>query len=232
MAHTDAAAAPAWIDRRLPWLVIGCLGGRADGTMLGTDTAVEGSAPHVAAGDDIAGIRPGAGAPVAGVRPGTSACHVDAFGDPEESSVSVAVPEAERIELSFAVVLADRVRELPRLFRQFTSCDPATELVRWSSLVSLDLSSRPHDEPVDKPAGADAASVLPASTERETCLHAVQLVAARQHDDHFGTSYVSHGSAYGFVHGLQGAPRDYAISAVPLSFIDPPAARDLLVTCS
>ncbi|MCC5950561.1 MAG: hypothetical protein JJU45_00545, partial [Acidimicrobiia bacterium] len=40
VAHTDAAAAPAWIDRRLPWLVIGFLGGRADGDEAFLDAVV------------------------------------------------------------------------------------------------------------------------------------------------------------------------------------------------
>ena len=63
---------------------------------------------------------------------------------------------------------------------------------------------------------------------RETAWHGAYLLGARQYDDHFRRAYVSQGSAYGFAHGLQGAPRDYAIFSVPLAFVDPDAARDLI----
>lgn len=63
---------------------------------------------------------------------------------------------------------------------------------------------------------------------RETLWHGAYLRGARTHDDYFGAAYVTQGSAYGFVHGLQGAPRDYALSAVPLSYLDPAAAAGVL----
>lgn len=66
--------------------------------------------------------------------------------------------------------------------------------------------------------------------ERETRWHAGMLRSAQAADACFGTSYVAQGSAYGFVHGLQGAPRDYAHFLVPLCLIDPEGARSMLLT--
>ncbi len=66
--------------------------------------------------------------------------------------------------------------------------------------------------------------------ERETRWHAGMLRSAQAVDGCFGTSYVAQGSAYGFVHGLQGAPRDYAHFLVPLCLIDPVGARSMLLT--
>lgn len=66
--------------------------------------------------------------------------------------------------------------------------------------------------------------------ERETRWHAGMLRSAQMADGLFGTTYVAQGSAYGFVHGLQGAPRDYAHFLVPLCLIDPAGARSMLLT--
>lgn len=70
--------------------------------------------------------------------------------------------------------------------------------------------------------------VTDADLVREATWHAAALVAAEQHDDHFGRRYIAQGSAYGFIHGLQGAPRDYALFAVPMALLDPEAAREQL----
>jgi hypothetical protein len=64
--------------------------------------------------------------------------------------------------------------------------------------------------------------------ERESRWHAYYLRSAEVEDSYFGCRYVPQGSAYGYVHGLQGAPRDYALSAVPLVFLDPEGARSVL----
>lgn len=64
--------------------------------------------------------------------------------------------------------------------------------------------------------------------ERESAWHANYLKSLQIHDAYFEVRYPSQASAYGFIHGLQGAPRDYAISSVPLTLIDPGGARDAL----
>lgn len=62
----------------------------------------------------------------------------------------------------------------------------------------------------------------------ESDWHASCLRSAQVHDTVLGTRYVPQGSAYSFVHGLQGAPRDYAFSLAALVHVDPDGARDLL----
>lgn len=69
---------------------------------------------------------------------------------------------------------------------------------------------------------------LPRAIERESAWHASYLKSLQVHDAYFEARYPAQASAYGFIHGLQGAPRDYAISAVPLTLIDPGGARDAL----
>jgi hypothetical protein len=66
---------------------------------------------------------------------------------------------------------------------------------------------------------------------REAAWHAMYLRSARVRDSVLGSGYVPQGSAYTFVHGLQGAPRDYAISAVALAHFDPEGARQILRLC-
>jgi hypothetical protein len=61
--------------------------------------------------------------------------------------------------------------------------------------------------------------------------HAMHLRSAQVRDAVLGARYVPQGSAYTFVHGLQGAPRDYCFSAVALAYIDPEAARETLRLC-
>jgi hypothetical protein len=64
--------------------------------------------------------------------------------------------------------------------------------------------------------------------ERECRWHSYYLRSAQVREEYFACRYVPQGSAYGYVHGLQGAPRDYALSAVPLVFLDPEGARSTL----
>lgn len=111
--------------------------------------------------------------------------------------------------LAFAVALADRLSDVPELLTEARALDPTASARRWTDSCRVHVPDAPW-------------------LERETSWHAANLLAARQPDRFFDVAYVSQGSAYGFVHGLQGAPRDYALYAVPLSLVDPPAARDLL----
>lgn len=116
---------------------------------------------------------------------------------------------ATDVSLSFAVGLARDDGDLDALLAHARSAGRFRPEA-WSRLASLTVDASP-------------------ALERETTWHAAQLLTAQQHDDYFGRPYVAQGSAYGFIHGLQGAPRDYALFAVPLAFIDPAAARDQLL---
>lgn len=105
--------------------------------------------------------------------------------------------------LGFAVAFVDDDRDLPGLVDALRAARPQTASLRLALPRAPEL-------------------------ERETTWHAASLIGAQVRDDHFEHRYVAQGSAYSFVHGVQGAPRDYALSAVPLTFVDPEGARDLL----
>lgn len=62
----------------------------------------------------------------------------------------------------------------------------------------------------------------------EAAWNASQLRSAQVRDTVLGCRYVPQGSAYSFVHGLQGVPRDYAFSLAALVHADPAGARELL----
>lgn len=120
------------------------------------------------------------------------------------------LPEDTRsARLSLVVALVDREVDLPRAVETALAVDRAEASKRQRELLRLDLTEHP-------------------GLAREAGWHATHLVGEEQYDDAFAARYPSQGSAYGFVHGVQGAPRDYAISSVPLSMIDPPAAADAL----
>jgi hypothetical protein len=75
-----------------------------------------------------------------------------------------------------------------------------------------------------------SAPVAPGSPllSREAAWHAYYLKSAAITDEVFDCRYVPQGSAYGFVHGFQGAPRDYAITAAAMAYVDPHLARDIV----
>lgn len=124
--------------------------------------------------------------------------------------VWAAVPAGEApVELTFAVGLADGPDDIDRLVAHAGGFTVAGAARRWGRLVVADLPGRP-------------------ALAREARWHAAALLGARQPDAHLRGRYVAQGSAYGFIHGLQGAPRDYALAAVPLTFVDPVAARETL----
>ena len=149
----------------------------------------------------------------------------------------VAVPDGSGLaRASFALVLARDDAERSEVV-DAVRATPASAAARWwSDRLHVEIAPPPAgvdgaagSSPPAPPAATDEDLPPPASVAREAGWHAAQLVGLQQHDDWFGASYPAQGSAYGFVHGLQGAPRDYAISSVPLAFVDPAGARDALV---
>lgn len=96
----------------------------------------------------------------------------------------------------------------------------AEETIRRVHQALSDLDASPKPWKADVP----HSPVL----EREATWHAGYLRAAAVDDAAFQCRYVPQGSAYGFIHGGQGAPRDYAVTAAALAAIDPPLARDIL----
>lgn len=138
--------------------------------------------------------------------------------------------------LRFAVVLPEDPSDLESLAAQARTLDASEAARSWAGLLDLTLDADPPtpssgDLPPESgpgsPRDGGPPSEVPARVGREARWHAVQLVGARQRDAHLGR-YVAQGSAYQFVHGLHGAPRDYALFAVPLAWFAPAASRDLL----
>lgn len=64
--------------------------------------------------------------------------------------------------------------------------------------------------------------------QRETAWHAYNLLSATVYLDYFKTHIVPQGSAYLYLHGADGAPRDQALFALPAVYLDPALARDML----
>lgn len=129
-------------------------------------------------------------------------------------AVSLEVPlptGATRARLAFAMGVAPE-RGIPELLRVLRAADPAATARAWREQLRLELPAAP-------------------ALAREMTWHAMYLRSAQVRDTVLGARYVTQGSAYGFVHGLQGAPRDYCLSAAALAFFDPDAARETLRLC-
>lgn len=63
---------------------------------------------------------------------------------------------------------------------------------------------------------------------REMAWHAYYLLSATLYSEFYKTHYTPQGSAYLYLHGADGAPRDQALFTVPLVYIRPDLARQML----
>ncbi len=63
---------------------------------------------------------------------------------------------------------------------------------------------------------------------RECAWHASYLQAGTMYSDYFGAHFVDQGSAYGYLQGGSGAPRDYALFVLALVYLNPPLAKESL----
>ncbi len=72
------------------------------------------------------------------------------------------------------------------------------------------------------------ASTTDPALHREVAWRSYYLQSASGHLDYFQTRTVAQGSAYLYLHGFDGAPRDQALFAMPLVYVNPALARDLL----
>lgn len=64
---------------------------------------------------------------------------------------------------------------------------------------------------------------------RETLWHGYYLPAGAFREDYFSGSIVNPGSAYAYIQGLNGAHRDFALFALPLVYLRPDLAREILL---
>lgn len=65
--------------------------------------------------------------------------------------------------------------------------------------------------------------------EREMSWHAYYLRSMSVKDYYFECHFLPQGSAYSYLHGMHGAPRDYMLSAVPMIYLSPRLAREMLM---
>lgn len=117
-------------------------------------------------------------------------------------------PDSRQASFSMAVGVAP-VEQVPRIIAAMEKTTPAESAEAWRDVLSTSLPGAP-------------------ALEREARWHSYYLRGAKVRDDSFGCSYVPQGSAYGYVHGVQGTPRDYAISSVPLTYVDPSGSKEML----
>jgi hypothetical protein len=128
------------------------------------------------------------------------------------AALEVPLPrEAGHAQLRFAVGVAP-AGAIADAIGALRDASPRETASSWHRQLRLDLPADP-------------------ALAREAAWHAMYLRSARVRDRVLGAGYVPQGSAYTFVHGLQGAPRDYAISAVALAHFDPEGARETLRLC-
>lgn len=66
--------------------------------------------------------------------------------------------------------------------------------------------------------------------KREWRWHGDYLRRAAMYDRYYESRTVRQGSAYYYIQGVDGAPRDHALFAAALAYLDPPLAREIIVT--
>jgi hypothetical protein len=64
--------------------------------------------------------------------------------------------------------------------------------------------------------------------QREAAWHAYSLLASTVYSDYYGVHLVPQGSAYLYLHGADGAPRDQGLFVLPLTYLRPALARETL----
>ncbi len=64
--------------------------------------------------------------------------------------------------------------------------------------------------------------------EREWMWHGDSLRSATMYDNYTRRHITRQGSAYYFLHAIEGAPRDHAIYSIPLTYLDPDRARETI----
>lgn len=63
---------------------------------------------------------------------------------------------------------------------------------------------------------------------REMSWHSYYLRSMSVKDCYFESHFLPQGSAYSYLHGMHGAPRDYMFSAVPMIYLNPRLAREII----
>ncbi|MBI5502875.1 MAG: Ig-like domain-containing protein [Deltaproteobacteria bacterium] len=152
---------------------------------------------------------------VAGELPGGELPAVDALGQPAclvlRSDITLAPGETRRLRFAHGYLPAGA--DLDALLARHA--DPAIDPLR----ASLEAW---------RPALAYAALPDLPLAHRETAWRSHLLLANTLFHEYYDTHLTPQGSAYLYLHGADGAPRDQALFAAPLSYLDPALARDNL----
>lgn len=85
-------------------------------------------------------------------------------------------------------------------------------LERWKGQLAYFTTGRPQEQYL----------------QREMAWHAYNLLSAAVQHDYYGVGFVPQGSAYLYLHGADGAPRDQGLFVVPITYLRPQLARDTL----
>src|SRR5262249_51882858 len=64
--------------------------------------------------------------------------------------------------------------------------------------------------------------------QRETTWHAYNMLSATLYSEHFDNHYTPQGSTYLYLHGAEGVPRNQSLYTLPLVYIRPELARQML----
>ncbi len=109
--------------------------------------------------------------------------------------------------LRFAYGYLPRGKSLDGVLGQVPAGAFADSLARWKKrLVYADIPGRP-------------------LFHREAAWRTHLLLSHSGMSDYFGTHYTAQGSAYLYLHGADGAPRDQALFAAALAYVDPQLAK-------
>lgn len=66
--------------------------------------------------------------------------------------------------------------------------------------------------------------------KREWLWHSDYLESAALYDEYFENHTIRQGSAYYFLQGMDGAPRDHMLFSVPMTYLNPKLAKEILIT--
>lgn len=88
------------------------------------------------------------------------------------------------------------------------------------SRAELESKPSPHELRLEVP-GSDTLA-------RELRWHAAYLQGGAHASGYHGTRFVDQGSAYSYLQGLSGAPRDFALFILPMVYLNPGLAKDML----
>lgn len=121
------------------------------------------------------------------------------------------------------------------VFRRTINLEPG-DSVQWRYLFGYDVQSgimdlvEKYKNPPAKNQLVQFDFVAPDTPwlSRELAWHAYYLTAGTMYHDFYESRFVDQGSAYGYLQGLSGAPRDFALFTLPMVYLQPELAKEML----